>query len=126
MQLGNKEIFSSNLKHYMNENGLTRKELCGKLGYNYNTFSDWYHGRVYPKMDIIQELADYFDINKSDMVEERSEKNSYYLDSEVARMAQDLHDNPEHRALFKASRKLSKEDMETVKALIDRLTNNWQ
>jgi hypothetical protein len=70
-------------------------------------------------------LADYFGIQKSDLVEERSEtQESYYLDDEAREMAQFLFENPEYKVLFDASRKVSREDIATVKAIMDRFGGN--
>ena len=72
-------------------------------------------------MDKIQMLADYFHIEKSDLLEEKSEPpTSYYLDDEAKDMAQFLYDNPEYKVLFDASRKVKKEDIEFVKQMLDR------
>ena len=36
------------------------------------TFSDWVNAKSYPRIDKIELLANYFDISKADLVEERS------------------------------------------------------
>lgn len=43
--LGNKEIFSANLKYYMNQYNKTRQDICNELNFKYTTFSDWYNGK---------------------------------------------------------------------------------
>ena len=45
----------------------------------------------------------------------------YYLDPEVARMAQEAYDDPDMRLLLSASRDLSKEDLQYVLDLVKRL-----
>ena len=117
-----KQTFSENLKYYLKLNGKNQAQVSADLGVSRGSFSDWANGKVFPRMDKIEMLADYFGIKKSDLVEERSEENEYFLNKEVAETAQELYDNPDARALFSASRKLSKEDILTVKNLIDRLT----
>lgn len=44
----------------------------------------------------------------------------YYINNEARAMAQFMFENPEYKVLFDASRKISKEDIETVKAIMDR------
>ena len=68
--IGNKTIFSNNLRYYMSKNNLNRNDVCNYLGFKYTTFSDWYNGIKYPRIDSIEILADYFGINKSDLIEE--------------------------------------------------------
>lgn len=69
--LGNKEIFSTNLKYYMSINNISRNDICAKLDISYSTFSDWYNGNKYPRIDKIEMLANYFGIEKSDLIENR-------------------------------------------------------
>lgn len=65
-----KEVFSQNLKKYMALNGKSRKEVCQALGYSYFTFSDWVNGKKMPRMDKVEQLANYFGVKKSDLIEE--------------------------------------------------------
>lgn len=69
--MDNKYVFAKNLKHYMDANGKTRRDLCADLGFNYYTVSDWINGKKYPRMDKVDDLADYFGISKSDLIEEK-------------------------------------------------------
>nr|DAQ49089.1 MAG TPA: Repressor protein CI [Caudoviricetes sp.] len=74
--LGNKEIFAKNLKYYMNINHKDRNDVCRDLDIPYTTFAEWYNGNIYPRIDKIQILANYFDIQKSDLVENREKLRS--------------------------------------------------
>lgn len=67
--LGNKEIFSKNLRFYMEKAGKDRNQICDDLGFKYTTFADWYKGNKYPRIDKIEMLANYFGILKSDLIE---------------------------------------------------------
>ena len=71
MGLGNKEIFAKNLRRYMEMNEKTRNDICKDLGFSYTTFSDWYNGKKYPRIDKIEMLASYCGILKSDLVEDK-------------------------------------------------------
>lgn len=72
MSLGNKEVMSNNLKYYMNKKGVDRNQLCSDLDLKYMTVSDWINAKSYPRIDKIELLANYFGINKSDLIEEKS------------------------------------------------------
>lgn len=65
-----KEVFAENLKKYMALNGKSRRDVCEALGYSYFTFSDWVNGKKMPRMDKVEQLAKYFGIKKSDLIEE--------------------------------------------------------
>lgn len=73
--LGNKEIFSKNLRRYMKLNNKDRNDVSRDLEIPYSTLTDWYNGNIYPRIDKIQLLANYFGIQKSDLVENNSRSN---------------------------------------------------
>ncbi len=72
----NKEIFSKNLAYYMNKKGVDRNTLCADLDLKYTTVRDWLKGITYPRIGKIELLANYFNINKSDLIEDKTEKNN--------------------------------------------------
>lgn len=74
--LGNKEIFSKNLRYYMTLNAKTRNDICKDLGFKYTTFTDWYNGNIYPRIDKIEMIANYFRIEKSDLIENKLDKDT--------------------------------------------------
>lgn len=69
--LGNKEIFAKNLNYYMSINGKDRNDLARDLDLPYTTITSWCKAEFYPRIDKIQLLANYFDIQKSDLVESK-------------------------------------------------------
>lgn len=69
--LGNKQVFSENLKYYMTLNNKDRNKICEDLKLNYSTVRDWTNGRAYPRIDKIEMLANYFGIQKSDLIEKK-------------------------------------------------------
>lgn len=73
--LGNKEIFARNLNHYMKINNVDRNKLCRDLDFNYTTVREWTNGTSYPRIDKIEMLANYFDIKKSDLIEDKNKYN---------------------------------------------------
>ncbi len=72
--IGNKETMAKNLRYYVERSGKTQREICEILGFNAATFNDWIKGRKYPRIDKIELLANYFNILKSDLIEEKTEK----------------------------------------------------
>lgn len=66
------EIFSKNLNHYMYMNGKEQVDLIKDLGFNKSTVSTWCRGVKVPRMGTIQILANYFNINISDLVDDKS------------------------------------------------------
>lgn len=68
--LGNKAIMAKNIQYYMTLHQKDRNDMCKALGVKYTTFTDWVKGNSYPRIDKIELMANYFGINKSDLVEE--------------------------------------------------------
>lgn len=75
--LGNKEIFSKNLKYYMALNNKDRNDICHDLKFPYTTFAEWYNGNIYPRIDKIEMLANYFNIKKSDLIEKHENEDEF-------------------------------------------------
>ena len=71
--IGNKEIFTKNLRHYIELSGKTQKQLAEIVGVAQSTFNDWATAKKYPRIDKIEILANYFGVQKSDLIEEKTE-----------------------------------------------------
>ena len=71
MKVENKEIFANNLSFYMEQKGVDRNTLCADLDLKYTTVRDWLKGITYPRIGKIELLANYFNINKSELIENR-------------------------------------------------------
>lgn len=68
--LGNKEIMAKNIKRYMELNGVSSVDMCHALGVPQSTFSYWINAKTYPRIDKIEKMAEFFHINKADLVED--------------------------------------------------------
>ena len=78
--LGNKKIFAENLKNYMNIYNIDRNNISQKLKIPYTTLSDWLNAKKYPRIDKIEMLANYFNVEKSDLIESKENKTFNELD----------------------------------------------
>lgn len=76
-----KDIFSRNLKYQLNIHKKTQADIVNDLNITSSTVSDWVNGKKYPRMDKVQILADYLGILKSDLVEEKSNDDSDYINN---------------------------------------------
>lgn len=85
------KIFSKNLNYYMALNAKTQTDLINDLGFNKSAVSTWCNGTRLPRMDKIEKLARYFKINRSDLIEEKSEqKNTALTKKDNRDIARDL------------------------------------
>ena len=69
--LGNKAAMAQNLRRLMDERNITAKEFSRVMGYPYTTLLSWLKADNYPRIDRIEEMAKYFGVKKSDLIEER-------------------------------------------------------
>lgn len=118
--LGNKQIMSENIQRLMDSHGIDRNKICADLGFKYTTFTDWVKGNTYPRINKIEMMAQYFRVNKSDLVEKHTE-GGYYTDKDAAEFAEMLRTRPEARMLFSAAKDISKEDLEKAVEYIELL-----
>lgn len=117
-----KKVFAKNLSNLLARNKKTQADLVSDLRLNKSTVSTWVNGTKMPRMNKIEQLANYFGVEKSDLIEDKSDTNEqYYNDSSVSEYAQAIKDNPDLRILFDASKDMSKDDIDFVVDLIDKL-----
>ncbi len=69
-----KNIFTKKLNTYIEMSGKTQLEIAKSIGVSPQTFNTWCKGIAIPRMGKIQALADYFHINKSDLLEEKTKQ----------------------------------------------------
>ncbi|UXU63574.1 XRE family transcriptional regulator [Staphylococcus agnetis] len=72
--LGNKQVMAKNISRLMKENNIDRKKLSNDLKVKYTTLSDWINAKTYPRIDKIELLADYFNVTKADLVEDKEKQ----------------------------------------------------
>lgn len=66
-----RDIFVQNLRYFMAINGKSQKDLATDLGYSTAIISNWCTGKKLPRIAKVQQLADYFGVEKSDLLEEK-------------------------------------------------------
>jgi len=67
----NREVLSKNLHKFLRIKNKTQVDLASDLGLSPSTVSDWFNGKRYPRIDKLQQLADYFGVYKSDLTEDK-------------------------------------------------------
>ncbi|WP_066925479.1 LexA family protein [Murdochiella massiliensis] len=69
--LGNKGIMAENIKRYMEKKGINAKQLAEILDFPYTTVLSWINAANYPRIDKIEQMADFFGVKKSDLIEDK-------------------------------------------------------
>lgn len=121
--LGNKEILAKNLNYYIEKSGKDRRELAEAWGFPYSTVTEWINARKYPRIDKIEIMADYFGIQKSDLIEEKFEvqmtKAEQNKSDDIADITSKLFSDEDFYSLSKFLYKLDKDQMKRAKEIIE-------
>ena len=108
-----KKIFAKNLNYYIHQSGKQQKDVACDLGFQPTTFNTWCTGKIIPGMGKVQKLADYFNIGKSDLLDDK-------LDADPAFDAKVLADI-ETLDMIKKYYTLSVKDRSAISQIIDSL-----
>ena len=108
-----KKIFAKNLNYYIFQSGKQQKEIANELGFHSTTFNTWCTGKIIPGMGKVQKIADYFNIGKSDLLDNK-------LDSDPTLDAKILSDT-ETIELIRKYYSLSLNDKNAIKQIIESL-----
>lgn len=124
-------MLSDMIKKERNKRGISQMEFSKIIGVSQQTIGSWETGRTSPDIEMIKKLAQYFNVTTdyllgNDLIpgllgnsEKLGSSTGYYHDQEVAAIAQEMHDKPEIRVLFDATRGLKKESIEEVKKFVE-------
>lgn len=115
------EIIAQNLTKFLNRSGKTQIDLADYMDVSQATVSNWCKGLKLPRMDKIDKICSFFNISRSDLMNDEKDNPQYYLNDDARDLAQFMFENPEYKVLFDASRKVKRDDIEFVKQMIDRM-----
>ncbi|WP_319403177.1 helix-turn-helix transcriptional regulator [uncultured Anaeromusa sp.] len=115
--------FNERIKTLRLEKNLTQDELAKATGLSRSAIGMYESGSREPNFETLEVLADFFNVDMNYLLgrSEIPNRPTYYLDPEVAELADQLHKNPGMRILFDASKKLTKEDIQFVMDMVSRM-----
>lgn len=87
--LGNKEVLAENLNRLLEAEGLNAKDFSGRINVPYTTVLDWINAKTYPRIDRIEIMANYFGIEKSDLIEKRAQRQVIHAQSPARKYLMD-------------------------------------
>lgn len=104
-----KSIFAKNLSDLLSRHNIAQLELANKMGVAASTVSSWCNGEKMPRMDKIEWMANFFNVTRSDLIEEHHRSENFNVIKIAGR-------DGSYR-----EKKLSDEDLAALTILIDRL-----
>lgn len=87
------QIIAENITHFRKQRGITQKELAKEVGISASTMTDYMKLRSAPSFGVIQKLADYFGVRKSDIDTTFKEETTDSLSDTPDFLTQQITDN---------------------------------
>lgn len=113
-----------NIRRIMKEKKIGNKALSELSGIPLGTLNKIIYGDTSnPTLDSMQAIAKALGCTLDDLVAEDYET-GHYLDPEAAELAQEMYDRPELKTLFSTTRNVSREDLEIVQQMLDRMAKD--
>ena len=112
-------IFSKNLQHFMEQKGITQRELAEIIGVSAPTLNEWIKAKKYPRIDKVEKLANYFGCLKSDLIEDQREmqKKNDILSDIILKMRTDS----TFLSVVENLHTLDKDKLETINQMLNTL-----
>lgn len=99
--------FKTNLKKIMALKGKNQSDIVKALNFKQSTVSDWLNGKKYPRMDKVQMLANYLNVDIIELVDNQSNDSITFTNTE--------------KALIKNYRQLNEQNQQAVTTMINSL-----
>lgn len=99
--------FKTNLKKIMALKGKNQSDIVKALNFKQSTVSDWLNGKKYPRMDKVQMLANYLNVDIIELVDNQSNDSITFTNTE--------------KALIKNYRQLNEQNQQAVTIMINSL-----
>lgn len=101
-ELEAKKIFSENLRYFLSLNQKKQKDLAEYIGVSTGLVTDWCKGNKMPRVDKIKAMCDWFHIEMSDLLTEKSkhQEKGQYITEGTKRIANEIDGNTDLYDLF--------------------------
>lgn len=116
-----REIFARNLRRIVEASHMNSAEIARKLGISRGSFSDYMHGRAYPRPEKLTALCQILNMSQYDLTVDLGE-DDFVPNKEILRIAKEIYGNPDARAIYKAIEGLDSEEIRAIRTLISKLT----
>lgn len=126
-----KNIVQERMNKAMNVLGVSKSELSRRTGISNSSISEYLSGKYSLKQDKIYLIATALNVSPAWLmgfgdtpaIFKEDSNDEYYEDPTVNAYAEQLRTNPNMRLLFDATKDMTKEDIDYVVDLVNRLKN---
>lgn len=113
-----------NYERIIKSRGLTNYKVSKDTGIAQSVLSTWKTKGTTPRLDKLQILAEYLGVSVDYLigVQNTGPQNDtqWYINEETARIAQEIYEDPNKRALFYAARDSRPEDLKMAADMLER------
>ncbi|MFT4146682.1 MAG: helix-turn-helix transcriptional regulator [Mobilitalea sp.] len=78
-----RKIFSRNLTNLLEDRNKSQKDLVDFIGVSSSTVSNWCTGQKLPRMDKVQQIANWLGVNNSDLLETKKNETQITYDEMI-------------------------------------------
>lgn len=113
MDSGNKQVMANNIKYYLAKNSKSASDMIRDLNLKSTTVYDWINARTYPRIDKLELMASYFNIDKLDLIDDHKNSTNdlkIYLD--------------DHPTLTFDGVKIPQSEMKIIKRILENMDKN--
>ena len=114
--------FAERITELCNKKGISVRQMERDNNIGNGTVSKWKNSAM-PNGKVLLKLSEYFGVSTDYILtgeESGMSHNNYYLDQEIANIAQEIANKPGMKTMFEASLHLSEDDLQYVSDLIKR------
>ena len=127
--------YNNRVKELRAAKSLSQEQLAEQIGLTKQAISQYERGERNPSMAVLEALCDFFNVSSDyllgkddvtlrfvngDDILKLENKNGYYVDGETAKIAQEIFEDPNKRALFCAARDSRPEDLQMAASMLER------
>lgn len=113
--------FARALTYYLALRGKNQQDLINDLGYSSSTVSQWCTGKTVPRMNRIEQISQYLNIDTSDLMRDPEIFNKDTFTSDPSLISKLLDSKPALYDLFKQSVPLSDTDLMLLTGIAKRI-----
>ena len=110
MNIERNKVIAENIRSFIRSKNITQKELADAIKISPSTLSDYLNLRSNPSHGVIQKIADYFEVGKSDIDTTFKDASEYSLTSKVANIMNSLTPPRQHNVLNYAENQLDEQN----------------
>ncbi len=107
------KIIAENIRGFIKSKNITQKQLANDIGISPSTLSDYLNLRSNPSHGVIQRIADYFGVGKSDIDTTFKDIPKSSLSSKVVKIMESLSRYRQHNVYYYAENQLNEQNGKT-------------